>query len=284
MKKILVPTDFSSCANNAIDFAVQTAKYIPAEVTLFHSFEINGNMYTDYMGVNKEFNQSLLDEIHLKLQEVKKSIEESEGVKVSTYVAVTPLVNAILEVSEEKEIDLIVMGTFGASGLKEKLWGSKTAALIGKTKVPVMAIPYEYEWKKPEKFLFATNHFENNPTILDLLFEMSDLYMAQLQVAVMSDEEHDKPEVLIEHGRNITRYEKLLKEDFLEDTLTVSRLNGTHFEEALQDYINKNAIDILVMITYHRERSFWDRIFHPSKSKRMSYHSNIPVLVIPGNK
>jgi len=59
MKTILVPTDFSTCANNAVDFAIQSSKILPVEVTIVHAFDLVGNTYTDYMGVNKEFNQSL---------------------------------------------------------------------------------------------------------------------------------------------------------------------------------------------------------------------------------
>jgi nucleotide-binding universal stress UspA family protein len=59
MKQILVPTDFSACADKAVDFAVQSAKFLSMEVTLLHAFH-PGNLYTDYMRVNKEFNQSQL--------------------------------------------------------------------------------------------------------------------------------------------------------------------------------------------------------------------------------
>ena len=282
MKKILVPADFSTCANNAVDFAVQSAKYLPVEVTLFHSFEMKGNVYTDYMGVNKEFNQALLDDVHNKLQELKKTIEETEGVTVNTYVAITPLVDAVMATVEEKGIDLVVMGTLGATGLKEKLWGSKTAALIGKTKVPVIAIPYEYEWKKPEKFLLSTNHFEKEPAILDFVFELADLYMAQVQVVVFTDEDDDKAETFLEHTRKTPQYEKFLKEQYKEETLTATHLYGKEFKETLQKHIDENEIDIVAMITYQKEKSFWDKLFHPSMTKRMSYHTKIPLLVIPG--
>src|SRR6187431_262866 len=70
MKSILVPTDFSTCANNAVDFAIQSSKILPVEVTIVHAFDLIGNTYTDYMGVNKEFNQSLLHEVRNKLAEI----------------------------------------------------------------------------------------------------------------------------------------------------------------------------------------------------------------------
>lgn len=280
MKKILVPTDFSACANNAVDFAVQSAKHFPVEVTLFHSFELKGNVYTDYMGVNKEFNQALLDEVHRNLADIKRVIEETDGVIVNTFVAVTPLVDAVNIAIEEKGIDLVVMGTLGATGLKEKLWGSKTAALIGKTQVPVMVIPYEFEWRIPKKVLLVSNQFEKDPVILNCLFDMVDLFMAQLSIAVFTDEDDDKADTFIDHTHNIRQYEKMLKMKYKEETLTASHLYGTDFEETLQWHIKENNIDILVMITYLKEKGFWDRLFHPSMTKRMSYHTNIPLLVI----
>ena len=280
MKKILVPTDFSACANNAVDFAVQSAKHFPVEVTLFHSFELKGNVYTDYMGVNKEFNQALLDDVHRNIADTKRVIEETDGVIVNTFVAVTPLVDAVKIAIEEKGIDLVVMGTLGATGLKEKLWGSKTAALIGKTQVPVMVIPYEFEWKIPKKVLLVSNQFEKDPVILNCLFDMVDLFMAQLSIAVFTDEDDDKADTFMEHTHNIRQYEKMLKMKYKEETLTASHLYGTDFEETLQWHIKENNIDILVMITYLKEKGFWDRLFHPSMTKRMSYHTNIPLLVI----
>ena len=279
MKKILVPTDFLTCANNAVDFAVQSAKILPVEITLLHAFELKGNIYTDYMGVNKEFNQSLLDEVHNKLALLKSSIEETEGVVVTTYIFKGTVNEAILQTAEDKNIDLIVMGTLGASGIKEKLWGSKTAAVIGNSKVPVMVIPYEYEWKQPKKVLMATNHFEKDPAILDFLFELADLYRAQVQVAVFTDEDEDNAITLLEHTRKTPQFEKMLKEQYKEETLTARHLFGKEFEETLENYIRQNEIDILAMITY--QRKLLDRIFHPSMTKRMSYHTKIPLLAIP---
>jgi nucleotide-binding universal stress UspA family protein len=283
MKKILVPTDFSTCANNAVDFAVQSAKYLPLEITLLHAFEHTGDVYTDYMGVNKAFNQELLDEVHQKLAQLKKAIQETEGITVNYSVITAPLLDSVMQAAAEKKSDLIIMGTLGAGALTEKIWGSKTASLIGKSKVPVMVIPYFYTWKKPEKILFATNHFEKDTAILDYLFEMLGLYMAKMQVAVITDEDDDKAETFLEHRRKLPQYEKMLRETYHDETLAAAHLYGKEFEDTLQRYIEENEIDILAMITYPRS-SFWDRLFHPSITKRMTYHTNIPLLAIPAIK
>jgi nucleotide-binding universal stress UspA family protein len=170
------------------------------------------------------------------------------------------------------------MGTLGASGIKEKLWGSRTAAVIGKATVPVMAIPINYTWKKPQKILFATNQFEKDPAILDYIFELADLYMASIQVAVFTDEDEDKAGTFLDHTNRIDEYGKFLRKAYNEETLTSAHLYGKNFDEVLQDFIKENNIDILIMVTY--PHGFWNRLFNPSKTKRMSYHTTIPLLAI----
>lgn len=279
MKTILVPTDFSSCANKAVDFAVQSAKIIPVEVHLVHAFELVGNVYTDYMGVNKEFNQSLLHEVREKLVQLKCDILESEGVHVFTHISTAAIKESIYQVTSEKDIDLIVMGTSGASGLKEKLWGSKTSNVIGKSNVPVIAIPLDYNWKRPQKILLALSHFEKEPAMLDFIFELADLYKAQVQVAVFTDEDDDQAFTFLEHARKIPGYERALRHQYKNETLSVVHLFGKDFQVTLQDYVRENDIDMLAMVTY--KRKFPDNLFHHSMTRRMSYHTKIPLLAIP---
>jgi nucleotide-binding universal stress UspA family protein len=282
MKQIVVPTDFSKCADNAIDFAIQSAKILPAKVTLLHSFEINDNIYTDYMGVNREYNLSILNGVKEKLAQLKKNIEETDGIVVDTLISTSALQDTIAKSVNEKNADLIIMGTLGASGIKEKLWGSRTAAVIGKSDIPVMAIPIEYKWKKPQTILLATNKFEKEPAILDYLFELAGLYMAHVQVAVFTNVDNDKAALFLEHKNKIAQYEKFLKETYNESTLASVHLYGKDYQTTLQNFIRENNIDIFVMVTY--PRSFWERIFNPGMTKRMSYHTHIPLLAITVNK
>ncbi len=281
MKQILVPTDFSACADNAVDFAVQSAKIFPAEVILVHSFELTGNTYTDYMGINREFNQTLLLETNHEFARVKSVIKETENINVESYVSTAALSESILNLTHEKDIDFIVMGTSGASGLREKLWGSKTASLIGKSHVPVMAIPVDYRWKKPARILLSTNHFEKELTLLDFLFQLAILYKAEVDVAVFTDEEPGTALTCMEHARRIPEYEKKLRKHYKNESVVVTHLYGKDFESALQDHTSKNEIDILAMVTY--QRKFPDNLFHPNLTKKMAYHTKIPLLAIPAN-
>ncbi|HVW60240.1 MAG TPA: universal stress protein, partial [Puia sp.] len=98
MKKILVPTDFSACAANALDFAIQSAKLLPAEITLLHAFDLPGSMYTDYLGVNREFRQIQWNEDDKKLTDMKESIEQMHDIVVGTRLIAAPLKIAIDEI------------------------------------------------------------------------------------------------------------------------------------------------------------------------------------------
>jgi nucleotide-binding universal stress UspA family protein len=282
MKKILVPTDFSDCASNALDFAVQAAKHLSVDIVLLHSFEIKDNMYTDYMGVNRYFNQSMLDDNHQRLLTIKKAIESAAPVKVTVLIKTDNVKVSIEKAVEEADIGLVIMGATGASGLSEKLWGSSTATFMGVCKVPVLAIPGKYAWKKPEKFLLATNQFDPVDDAYDFIFELADLFMAQVNLVVFTNESEENALSYVETARNIPILEKRLQKRYKEEHLHIDHLHGKTFNETVQQHIKEQETDILVMVTH--KRKFLESIFHPSMTKKMSFQTQIPLLAVPEPK
>lgn len=278
MKRILVLTDFSDCAAGALDFAIQSAKLLPAEITLLHAFERQGSLYTDYMGVNKEFKQSMLHEVENKMATLQGDLWAGDGIFVNTLVLVGSLKDVILAAVANSHYDLVIMGASGASRLKEKLWGTNTAAIISISPIPILVIPHDYVWKKPGTFLIATEQFELDPKILDGIFELAGLYMAQVESAVFTSD-NEEPAVFLEHAHKAPYYEQQLRQRYGERELTTVQLYGDDLETVLQAHIDRKHIDVLVMITY--KKGFWDRLFHSSRTRRMSYHSRVPLLVIP---
>ncbi|ULQ52012.1 universal stress protein [Flavihumibacter fluvii] len=282
MKKVLVPTDFSACATNAVEFALQSAKKIPMDITLLHAFELTGSVYTDYMGVNKEFNQLQLDEIRKQMHALAAVIEKDHGLVVKTKVITEALPKAILQATEAEKFDLIMMGTVGAGQSRNRFLSTKTGAEIGKTDTPVFVIPMDYKWQEPSTILFATNHFEEDPAILDPIFELAGLFPAKVQVAIFTDEENDTPYTFLDHTLTLPHYEEKLKKRYPESSISTIQLYGKDFSETLQRHIDEHDVDILVMVTYHK--SLWDRFFHPSMTKQMSYHTKIPLLALPSQQ
>lgn len=280
MKKLLVPIDFSPTANSAIEFAVKTAKIFPAEVTLLHSYEVNSGFSADYYAGNREFNLMMLSDIEKRLDKAREKIKDLYDERVETFISTYSLNDSINKAVEEKHIDMIVMGTLGASGIKEKLWGSHTSGLIGKTETPVLVVPHDYEWKKPRKVLFATKRFEKDPGIINFIFELSGLYMANVQVAVFTDEDDEKAGTYIDNSKKIEEYEAYLKDNCHENNLTSVHLTGENFKETVEQYIKEHDIDLLVMVTYNT--GFLDRLFNRSMTEKMSFQTKIPLLVLRG--
>jgi nucleotide-binding universal stress UspA family protein len=278
MKKILVPTDFSSCADNALDFAVQSAKILTTELVLLHVFDITGYIYPGSVGTDFEYEESLLDEAIDKLAELKNKIEKEEEITVSTLVYKGNVTVGILKTVDDLGSDFIIMGTVGASGLKEKLIGSETAAIIGKTRVPILVIPEQYKWKKPKEILLTINHFEEEPAFLDYIFEIAYLFSANINAIVFTNSD-DEEVIIVDHSNDAFQYEKKIKERYKVEAFSLRELSGSGFENTLEEYIEQHNIDLLAMVTY--KRSFFYRLFHPSISKRMSYHTKIPLLIFP---
>ena len=71
--------------------------------------------------------------------------------------------------------------------------------------------------------------------------------MAHVDIAVFTDE-HDEPAVFLEHGRNAPYYQELLTKKYSEQGLRTTQLSGKHLEKSLQEHIEKEHIDVLVMI------------------------------------
>ncbi len=282
MKRLLVPTDFSPCATNAVNFAAGIAKILSAEIVLLNIYEDAGSAYTDYVGLNREFKAAMINERLQKLKQLKQSIEQTEGITVSVLQYKGPVKESIIRSAADINANIIVMGTLGDGGIKERLWGSHTAAVIGVSKVPVVAVPIAYDGALPDKILFTTNHFEGSARILDPVFELAAVNMAQVFVAFFSPESVDSHAGLKDRPKELVEYGRELQKTYHDKDLVTAYLPGDDFENTIEQYIDKNGIKLLAIVTY--QRSFFERLFNPSVSKKMSYHTKIPLLVIPAEK
>lgn len=268
MKKILVPTDFSANAEKALNFAVQIAKKSGAEILLIHAVETL--MDDEGFGQTRE-----------KLDVLARSIQAAEMVEVSTRVFSDSSVNSVINAVYENKPDLVIMGTNGSSGLKEVIYGSRTAAVIGRSPVPVLAIPLLAEWKVPKKIMLAVNKFNVPDKLLKPVITLAKLYGSALQVTVFTDTDDDYVEDFQLHEAKIADFRDGLKERYPDTEIHAVHLAGRHFRESLQGWIDKEMIDIIVMITHRR--TLIGSIFNSSMTKKMSYHTNIPLLAIPEN-
>lgn len=281
MKTILVPTDFSDCANNALNVALEMSKIAPAEIVVVHVLELAETVYVDYTGPSVDFSGILRDQAEQEMMSLKSHVMAEHNILVKTVICESPVHENIVQAAHDHNAALIITGTRGAGKLIEKLWGTHTARLIGKSTVPVLAIPKDYKWRKPERILLATSHFEKDTVSWETLNGIIELFAATLHVVVFTDEIKDKAVTSVAHNWDINRYREFLDQHYHYPVVS-EHLYGVGFENTLENYISLNDIDMLVMFTY--ERGFLERILDPSKTKRMSYHTRIPLLALRGHK
>ena len=142
MKRILVPTDFSECANQALKAATLMAKKLQADVHLLHIMDVP----VDWMALGNQNQQNLYPDItakvkavNVKLAELVKQLEDN-GVTAHFYLEYNSDHKAIIKFSESLKIDMIIMGTKGASGLKEFFIGSLSQKIVRLAECPVLVV------------------------------------------------------------------------------------------------------------------------------------------------
>jgi len=280
MKKILIPTDFSTNAMKAVTYAAEIAKRTGAAIYLLHVIE----PVTDKIRQPYPLHDRLEEEIaNARLKELKSLkytlADVYPELTIETELAKGTITTSILDYAENLQADIIIMGTQGASGLKEVFLGSISGGTIGRTTIPVLAIPFEYLMEQPDAIVFATNRYEEDRHLLDKIVELASLFNAVVHVVVFVDIDSSTADYYIYNHKQLNQYLSFLKQTYPGISFTGELLEDKDFEETIEEYNIKNEVDIVAMITY--PKSFWEKLLKKSVTKKMAFHSRIPVLAIP---
>ena len=279
MKKILVPTDFSNNATKAVDYAVAIAEKAGAEIILLNALAVVDTTFSSRKAVFEEYNNALATDMREQLKDLQQTVEKKSSVRITTKFFKGGIADSILKCAVDENVNLIVMGTRGASGIERMLWGSTTAGIIGNTTIPVLAIPKGAEWKGLKNILFATRNFEADDKTLIPILNLAQLEAALVHIAVFTDTDDKDLGDYLEHGKLLNAYQKTLPGRYKDVKFKTEHLKGKEFEDTIEQYIKGYNIDMLVMTTH--KRSFWDSMFNRSMTKSMAYHINIPMLALP---
>jgi nucleotide-binding universal stress UspA family protein len=270
IKILFVPTDFSDDADKALKYALELARKANAKVIVFNSYEIpysTSGMIVSVADVLKEDAQRGIEDTLKKIKEWGYSDVAVEG-----YIKAGGAIALISEQALEKNADLIVMGTKGASGIQEVLIGSNTQGVIQNADVPVLAVPAVAEYKEIEKITFAADYKEiDNFDTLNILKEIANLYNAEIQILNIITKAEDKTKIQ-------DAIEALELEQFLAD------IKHEYFYQENDDVVNgitefvdKNSDMVAV---YARKHGFLEKIFKKSVTNQLAFHSKKPLLAI----
>jgi nucleotide-binding universal stress UspA family protein len=273
MKTILVPTDFSRSANNALDYAVEIAKKEKAKIILLHAYDI---VYISPDTPIQYFDMELTD---IKGAAQKRLVKLSAIVESATKIKCEILnlqglpVDLIADTVKSKKINLVVMGTKGASGISEVLIGSNTARVIGKAMCPVIAVPSRARFTGLKKIVFATDYHEKDLVALKQLTEIAGMFKSKISVVHVADEEYTE----VTEKEYIDKFEKKARKNVNYKPISFKLLKNEKIEKALEKEIKKESPGLLAMST--KNKNFMERLFGKSITKKLAYHTRIPLIV-----
>ncbi|MBT8270665.1 MAG: universal stress protein, partial [Bacteroidia bacterium] len=186
MKNILVPTDFSNQAENALHVAAQLANKYDAEIYLLHLLELPLQQ-VDAMSTHSELPEAMffMKLAHKRFTEVM-SKDFLQGLIVHETVEFRQSFNEIPAICEAKNIDLIVMGSHGVSGLKEIFIGSNTEKVVRNATVPVLVIKKPHDIFEVNDFVFASDFSQDNKDTYKQAVKIATAFDARLHLVMIN--------------------------------------------------------------------------------------------------
>ena len=194
MKNILLPTDFSENSWNAIKYALKLYKHEACTFYIFHTY--TPIIYTiDYMlmapaqfGLTDPIEDAAKESLRKLVQKISNTFGSNSNHKFETIARFDTLVSGIRDLTQKFKFHLIVMGTKGATGAKEVLFGSQTVQVFNTIKCPILAIPSDFDYDAPHEILFPTDleiNFEN--VHLDVLKALATSNNSRMHVLHVSN-------------------------------------------------------------------------------------------------
>ena len=282
MKNILLPTDFSENSWNAIRYAIQLFE---KDQCTFHVFNAYTPVVYDltYMLLASPAQFGLRDPIREAsrehLSELETRISDEVGVNPNhtfeTIARFETLISGIKELIEERHVDLVIMGTKGATGAKKILFGSNTVQVFSEIKHPIIAIPSNFDYVAPQEILF--------PTDLEVTFNEEQLHMLK-EITVLHHSKINAMHVRTGHGLSAMQENNklMLQTLFGKMNFEFHDFDDKNIPVAINEFQDAHTVNMLAMI--NNKQSFFENLFFKDTINQIGFYLNIPFLVIPSKQ
>lgn len=277
MKKVLIPTDFSRNAWDAIVYTADMLEDHPCEIYLLNVYD-----YSDYATDNimvPQLDDRLYDTLKLNsekgLEQIMQRLSFRDLSENHQYISISRqnnLVDAIKDIVELKDIELVVMGTKGDTDALNKTFGSNTVLVMEKVRsCPVLAIPPETTYQPISEIVFPTSfktHFKMRE--LAYLIDIAKIVRASISVIhVIKEEELDDEQL---------NYKNLLEECFEGVDYSFHMLENTHIHEATDLFVQIRNSGMIAFI--NKKHTLFSYLFTKPLVKELGMHSKVPVLAL----
>ena len=273
MKTIIIPTDFSSVATNAMNYGIDMAKAIDASILLLHIYQVPVNV-SDVPIVMVSV-EELKKDAEEKLATVKANVEHitSGKLKVYTEARMGDVVDELEDLCNHIKPFAVVMGTKGASAIERVMFGSNTLTVIRHLTWPVICVPPGKEYGPGIKKIGFACDFKKvvETTPVHFVKDIVKEFKAELHVLnVDYENRHFKPE---------TPEQSLLLHTLLEDVNPhYDFIQHRDVEDGINEFAEKNNLDLIISIP--KKHKLLEGIFKPSSTRQLLFQSHIPVMCV----
>jgi len=284
MIRILVPVDFSDYAFNALDYAVKLGGEIPSEITLVHCFpevfdEKDIDVPEGTVDVGKLIQQKREREKKAILEIIEKTksgLNENQrkNISLKIYFEIGYAEDILLKLSKETPPDVIVMGTKSKGETIKELLGSVTSDVVRKAHVPVLTIPSEsnIDLNKISNILFVTDFSDTDYKSLHKLILLIAPFKTMIHCVKVNASTPDKWD-----KEKMNEFHEYCSNTYRNHKVNTEILYSENFNDTLDKVILDNSIDIIAMT--RKKRNIISSLFHPGITRKILFHTNVPLLV-----
>lgn len=273
METILVPTDFSPAATNALNYAVELAKVFDAEIILVNAYPIPIVTET---GLPLNSVPLMRDSAYESLETLKKDLilkHNNYGLNIRCYAEMGIPYDVIEQAVHEYKPEMIVMGIVGEAGiLKEKIIGTTATKVARQLKIPTFIIPENFKYRIIKKMAFSCD-FENTEetTIPNTLKYFANLFNAEINILHITK---PKEEISVKKANSI----KFLEDSLKEIHHSTVFINDINVGKGIEDYVRNHEEDLI--ITNPKKHNVFHYLFNENVTKELTFHSPLPILAI----
>jgi nucleotide-binding universal stress UspA family protein len=265
-KTILVPTDFSKRAENALNQAIYLAKETNSRLDIYHFYH--------RPVVEKDGERALAEleeKIDLKFQDLLRVLPELKQVPYEFKKVIGTTVEKITGRVNTGGVNALVMATKGAKGFNE-IWGTKTAKIIKMIEKPAFVIPDNTSLKNLKKVALACDYSLNtNYEAIKFLTYLAEKLDFSIDVVTLNREEKTMTNAEHKHRNQIIELMDNVKASF-------KFTQHPQIDKGIMDYAKDNNVDAVAILS--KNYSFIESLFHESLTEKMVFNSPIPLMVI----
>jgi nucleotide-binding universal stress UspA family protein len=275
--KILFPTDFSNAAEHAYVYALKLAERLGATITVVHVYKplelhtwIENSVGTDH--INEKIALGEFEHFKEQIDGLKRIAEENRLAEIVVNYALREsdhTVESILKEAEDMDAEIIVMGTKGATGLKEVFLGSIASKVMEQASRPVFAVPESATYKGIKKIGLPLEYKSGELELIEKSLSFARRMGGQLHCVHVDVYDPAKVQSILQ------KYKEAYLNELDISFHTYYELN---IEKGIMEFMKFNVIDVIIMRVH--PQSLLKDLFSYSIAKRIAYHSEIPLMAL----